>query len=181
VRQALTNGLALKKQTEQVIANIDQVTVSLDAASPQTYHTIRGVDALSVVLDGIKAVACNVPVTTRTTVQRGNFREIPQVVDVAKNAGVSKVSFLAVDTSNQVAFGPRFTDEHHPPLPALTPHELPEFAAILADMEQSHAADFASGLIAESPARLRQNRGGWNSASLFLPARYGQTCQQIAA
>ena len=160
----LTNGLLLKKQASQIIESLDQVTVSLDGATPETYRAIRGVDGLSVILDGIQLVTQGgVPVTTRTTVQRGNFRELSQVVDVAKSAGVSKVSFLAVDVSNMVAFGPRFdeggialTPIHAPPGPALTRSDLPEFAAVLDSLEEAHAADFASGFIAESPEKLRR-------------------------
>src|SRR5579859_7197206 len=160
----LTNGLALKKQAQEVIENLDLVTVSLDGATPETYHAIRGVDALPVILEGMKAVAAGgVPVTTRTTIQRGNFREMPKIVDVAKAAGAQQVSFLAVDVSNTVAFGPRFDDDEHPSLvipiassPALAHADLPEFAAVLDSLECTHAEDFATKRIAESPAKLRR-------------------------
>ncbi len=160
----LTNGLALKKQAEQVIASVDHLTVSLDGATPETYRNIRGVDALPVILDGMRIIADGgVPISTRTTVQHANFREIPQIVEVAKAAGARQVSFLAVDTSNLVAFGPRFDSEgrplaaiHVPPGPALTRSDLPEFAAILDQLERDHADDFRSRRIAESPEKLRR-------------------------
>lgn len=155
----LTNGLALKKQAAQVIEHIDSLTVSLDAATPETYHAIRGVDALPRILDGIRVVSAGgIPITTRTTVQRRNFREIPQIIDVAKAAGARKISFLAVDVSNTEAFGPRFSNGLAvlPESPALTPDDLPEFAAILDSLEQTHAQDFASGRLAESIAKLRR-------------------------
>jgi Fe-coproporphyrin III synthase len=159
----LTNGLALKKQADQVIANVDELTVSLDGATPETYHAIRGVNALPVILEGISAVsAAGIPVTTRTTLQRNNFREMAAIVDVAKSAGVHRVSFLAVDVSSVEAFGPRYTAEsglpiiHTPKSPTLTTDELPEFAAVLDQLEYSYADDFASGLIAESPTKLRK-------------------------
>ena len=53
----LTNGLALKKQAQQVIETVDQLTVSLDGATPETYRAIRGVDALPVILEGMRAIA----------------------------------------------------------------------------------------------------------------------------
>jgi MoaA/NifB/PqqE/SkfB family radical SAM enzyme len=156
----LTNGLALQKQARAVIAHIDSVTVSLDAADPETYRAIRGVDALPRVLAGIKAVAeAGIPVTTRTTVQRANFREIPRIVDVALGAGARSASFLALDVSNPAAFGPRFDPDHLPILAhgnALTPDELPAFAAVLTALDRTHAADFAAGRIAESPTKLRR-------------------------
>lgn len=161
----LTNGLMLKKQAQQVIDSVDALTVSLDGGTPATYHAIRGVDALPHILDGMAVIArAGVPITTRTTVQRQNFRELPAIIDAAKAAGVGKVSFLGVDVSNHEAFGPRFDQAdtlpllpvHQPPSPALTTDDLPEFAAILDRLEQEYAADFASGLLAESPAKLRR-------------------------
>jgi MoaA/NifB/PqqE/SkfB family radical SAM enzyme len=160
----LTNGLALKKQAAQVIEHIDSVTVSLDGGTPETYRTIRGVDAYDVVLDGIRAVSeGGIPVTTRTTVQRRNFREMSLIVDAAKDAGVRKISFLAVDVSNMEAFGPRFdaAAAHQslpllPESPALTPDDLPEFAAVLDRLAVTHADDFTTGRIAESVTKLRR-------------------------
>src|SRR5258706_13887795 len=52
----LTNGLALKKQAEQVIQTIDVLTVSLDGATPETYRAIRGVDALAPILEGMRMI-----------------------------------------------------------------------------------------------------------------------------
>jgi MoaA/NifB/PqqE/SkfB family radical SAM enzyme len=158
----LTNGLALKKQVREIIDNIDGLTVSLDGATSETYRAIRGVDALPVILEGMQAVAAGgVPITTRTTLQRGNYQEMPLIVDVAKAAGAKKISFLAVDVSNMVAFGPRFDDKGRPasaihaaPGPALTRADLPVFARILDQMEHTYAADFKSGLIAENPIKL---------------------------
>src|SRR5258707_7673906 len=158
----LTNGLALKKQAEQVIQTIDVLTVSLDGATPETYRAIRGVDALAPILEGMRMIAgAGIPITTRTTIQHMNFREMPLIIETAKAAGAQKVSFLAVDISNSVAFGPRFDSEgrptaaiHMPPGPALTRADLDEFARVLDCLEQTHAEDFASGLIAESPTKL---------------------------
>jgi MoaA/NifB/PqqE/SkfB family radical SAM enzyme len=165
----LTNGLLLKKQAQQVIAHVDAVTVSLDGGTADTYHAIRGVDALPLILDGMAEIArAGVPITTRTTVQRRNFRELSTVIQAAKSAGATKVSFLAVDVSNHEAFGPRFAPEatlpavsvqqipSQPESAALTRDDLPQFAAVLDQLERDHADDFASGLMAEPPAKLRR-------------------------
>lgn len=156
----LTNGLFLKKQAQQVIDSVDALTVSLDGGTAQTYQAIRGVDAFEVILEGINLIAAGgIPITTRTTVQRRNYRELPLIIDAAKAAGVSKISFLAVDTSNHEAFGPRFNDTIpliSVPDYALTADDLPEFAAMLDRLEREYAADFASGRMAESPQKLRR-------------------------
>jgi Fe-coproporphyrin III synthase len=160
----LTNGLLLRKQAAHVISSVDEVIVSLDAGTAATYEAIRGVDAFELVLEGVRAVrAGGVPVTTRTTVQAANFREIPQIIDAALAADVNLISFLTVDVSNPFAFGTRFPAdlplipvEHTPPISALTPDDLPELARVLASVERDYETAFTSGRMAESPAKLRR-------------------------
>jgi MoaA/NifB/PqqE/SkfB family radical SAM enzyme len=160
----LTNGLLLRKQADEVIASVDEVIVSLDGGTPATYEAIRGVDAFDLLLDGVRAVrAGGIPVTTRTTVQQRNFREIPQIIGAALAADVNSISFLTVDVSNPFAFGSRFPAdlpltpvEHTPPSAALSADDLPELARILDTVEHHYADAFASRRMAESPAKLRR-------------------------
>jgi MoaA/NifB/PqqE/SkfB family radical SAM enzyme len=183
--ELLTNGLMLNKQAQDVIESVDQLVVSLDGGIPETYKTIRGVDGFDVILSGMRKCAdAGVPITTRTTIQHGNFRELPQIIDAARNAGVRKVSFLAVDMSSTQAFGPRFAADispisstmlpHAPPSPALTADDLPDFSKVLNRLERDYAADFVSGLIAESPRKLRRLYDYFatlNGESPFSPPR----------
>lgn len=169
----LTNGLLLRKQAGEVIESVDEVIVSLDGGTAATYETIRGVDAFNLVLDGIQAVRTGgLPVTTRTTVQRANYREIPDIIRAAKAVDVNKISFLTVDVSSQIAFGPRFTSdpalpviayngpgappEHGPAAAALNPDDIVALSAILDEVEARFGNDFAAGRIVESPAKLRR-------------------------
>lgn len=176
----LTNGLLLRKQSEEVIASVDEVIVSLDGGNAETYQTIRGVDGFDLIMEGIQAVrAGGIPVSTRTTVQHANYREIPQIIDVCKAVDVNRVSFLTVDVSNPLAFGTRFQPspvfsqdssgiipliatnglgsmpEHGTMATALTPEDVTELERVLDDVEARYGADFESGLISESPAKLR--------------------------
>ena len=199
----LTNGLFLRKQAADVIANVDEVVVSLDGGTAATYEAIRGVDAFQLVLDGITAVRTGgVPVTTRTVLQHANYAEMPQIITAAKDAGATSVSFLTVDTGNPYAFGNReisinavarpyippdleisvnsvgtghvlsvsTNDTNHDLVgtrystsiidsPALTHDDIPRFEAVLDTLERDFAEDFASHLIAESPAKLRRMVG----------------------
>ncbi len=159
----LTNALLLKKQATQIIENIDAVTVSLDAATPELYQQIRGVDGLDLILEGMQIVsAAGIPVTTRTTLMQINYQQMPQIVDVALGAGAKSVSFLAVDTVNPYAFGPRFSEKETIPLSVknpfggLTADDLPQFHTLLNQMERDYATQFAEGRIEESPAKLRR-------------------------
>lgn len=163
----LTNGLLLKKQAEAVRATIDRVTVSLDAATPELYQRIRGVDALSLLLEGMQLISQHTPVSTRTTLMRANFTQMPDIVDIALANGAASVSFLAVDAVNPYAFGPRFAHDAQIPLAgaSVAPNQSDEFGGLGADdlahfktvlqnLFESHAAHFANGQIEESPAKL---------------------------
>ncbi len=171
----LTNGLLVRKQAEEVIASVDELIVSLDGGNAATYESIRGADAFDLLRDGSRAVrAGGVPVSLRTTIQRANFREIPQIIEVAKAVDVNRVSFLTVDVSNQYAFGSRFQNqvaevipfiasagpgappEHGPSASALTSDDVAELSRVLDDVEARFADDFASGLMSESPGKLRR-------------------------
>ncbi|MGC1520298.1 MAG: radical SAM protein [Steroidobacteraceae bacterium] len=150
----LTSGLALAKHARRAVELFDAITVSLDGADPQTYAAIRGLDAFHKVCGGILAAAGHgTPPGIRVTVQRGNFRQLPAFVALAKEVGARQVSFLAVDVANPHAFGR--ADDYVSDL-ALRPADLPEFEQVLNTVERDHLQDFRSGFIAESPQKLRR-------------------------
>ncbi len=152
----LTSGLSLAKHATAVAERFRSVTVSLDGTDRATYQAIRGLDAFDVVCDGIRAaVAAGVAVGLRVTLQQANYRELPRFVALARELGVRQVSFLAVDVSNAHAFARRSGAA----LPlALAPDDLPLLDRLIDELEARHACDFASRLIAESPAKLRRLR-----------------------
>lgn len=153
----LTAGLALEREAERVAAHVDQVTISLDGATPETYAAIRGVPAFERVLAGARMMAARgVPTSFRTTVQRGNYRELPALVRLARETGVDQISFLAVDVSTHAAFA---RAEDYSRTMALRNEDLPKLAAVLDRLERDFAPEFASGFIAESPAKLRNLLG----------------------
>jgi MoaA/NifB/PqqE/SkfB family radical SAM enzyme len=152
----LTSGLSLAKHAGAVASTFRSVTVSLDGTTPSTYQAIRGLDAFDVVCHGVRAaVQAGANLSLRVTVQRANYRELPQFVRLARELGVTQVSFLAVDVGNPHAFGRE--DAFGEGL-ALAVGDLAVFDALVASMEQEFAADFARGFIAESPAKLRRMR-----------------------
>jgi MoaA/NifB/PqqE/SkfB family radical SAM enzyme len=148
----LTSGLSLAKHARAAAQLFDQITVSLDGARRETYAAIRGVDAFEHVLAGVRAAsAAGAPVSLRVTLQRGNFRELPEFVDLTRSSGASQVSFLAADVANPHAFARR--DGELPDV-ALRPQELLELADILENTFRTCARDFQSGFIAEAPGKL---------------------------
>jgi MoaA/NifB/PqqE/SkfB family radical SAM enzyme len=150
----LTSGLALAKHAGRAAEIVDSITVSLDGTDSETYAAIRGLDAFDKVCEGIRAAADQgVAPVIRVTLQRGNFKQLPAFVDLAKRLGAQRISFLAVDVANPHAFGR--TDDFVSDL-ALRPEELPALDAILTAMQRTHVEDFRSGFIAESPQKLRR-------------------------
>jgi len=150
----LTSGLSLAKHARRVAQLFDAVTVSLDGTNPATYARIRGLDAFDKVCEGIRKTAdAGAAVGLRVTVQRANYRELPRLIDLGRELGARQVSFVAVDVANPHAFGRR--DDFASDL-ALAREDLPAFAEVLDELERTHAADFASGLIADSPRKLRR-------------------------
>jgi MoaA/NifB/PqqE/SkfB family radical SAM enzyme len=150
----LTSGLSLAKHASRAATLFEAITVSLDGTGPATYQAIRGLDAFDKVCEGIRAVAqTSTPVGVRVTLQRANYRQLPQFVELARGLGARHVSFLAVDVANPHAFARQ--DDFASDL-ALQPPDLPVLEGILDRMEREYDADFRSGLIADSPRKLRR-------------------------
>jgi len=153
----LTSGILLERFAERVVRHFSRVYVSLDAADEALYARIRGVAALGTIERGLAAVrrlAPEMPMTGRATLHRENFRELPRLIDHAKTIGLDGISFLAADVSSASAFGRQSAPDA--PALALDRAETMEFEAIVERTIASHAADFASGFVAESPDKLRR-------------------------
>jgi Fe-coproporphyrin III synthase len=152
----LTSGLSLAKHAVRAAPLFESITVSLDGTCRETYAAIRGVDAFDNVCDGVRAaVALGAAVGLRVTLQRANYRELPRFVTLARELGVSQLSFLAVDVANPHAFARQ--DDVSRGL-ALESADVAEFGRLLACLERERAAEFRTGFIAESPAKMRRLR-----------------------
>ena len=150
----LTSGLSLAKHARRAASLFDAITVSLDATDRPTYRTIRGVDAFRKVCEGLRSAASfGARLGVRVTVQRANYRQLPQFIALARELGAQQLSYVAVDVANSHAFGRHdgFVSDL-----ALQPADLPVLEQIIDDMVRDHAADFRTGLIAESPRKLRR-------------------------
>ena len=153
----LSAGLALAKHAGRVAELFESLTVSLDGSTRASYAAIRGVDAFDKVCEGIRAAAgLGMAVGLRVTVQRANFAELSGLVKLARELGAASISFLAADVSSGEAFGRLDEEEGSDAGIALRAEDLPALAEVLDVLERDHAADFASGFILESPAKLRR-------------------------
>jgi MoaA/NifB/PqqE/SkfB family radical SAM enzyme len=163
----LTSGLSLAKHARRATGLFDAITVSLDGTDRTTYAAIRGLDAFDKVCEGIRTAAtAGASLGLRVTVQRANYRQLERFVALARDLGARQVSFVAVDIANSHAFG---RAEGFASDLALQPDDLPVFARILSDMEQQCALDFRSGLIAESPRKLRRMHQYFSAVCGLVP------------
>jgi Fe-coproporphyrin III synthase len=147
-----TNGILTMTHSDAILSCIDELYVSLDGATPQTYKAVRGVDGLNLVERGMEKIAASLPVTFRTTVQRINYRELPAMIRLTRSWGAAHHSFLAVDVHNEAAFAR--TDGFDRSM-ALQEEDLGPFAAVLDDIEKEFEAEFARRYIVEPKSKLR--------------------------
>jgi MoaA/NifB/PqqE/SkfB family radical SAM enzyme len=152
----LTSGVLLERCAAEVAREFSRVIVSLDASSDALYQTVRGIGALKTVEKGVarlRRLAPNLPIRARATLHKLNFRELPRLIDHAKAIGLDGISFLPADTSS-FAFG-RERLPNRAAL-ALDAAEVAEFDEVIGRTIAAYSDEFASGFVAESPAKLRR-------------------------
>ena len=96
-----TNGLLLRGRLLETLirSSLDEVRISIDAATPETYRLVRGADMFSRVIANARAlaemkkrlVASTPRVSLWMTGLKSNIRELPDLVRLAANAGITEV------------------------------------------------------------------------------------------
>jgi MoaA/NifB/PqqE/SkfB family radical SAM enzyme len=154
--ELLTSGVLLHRHARDVAKAFSRVTISLDATSEHIYRSIRGIDALRRVEDGVgrlREVAPALPIGARATLTKGNFRELPALVGKARDMGLTSISFLAADVSTS-AFGRRA------PVNGggitLDRKDVVELRRLIEATIESEQQAFASGFVAQAPSSLRK-------------------------
>ena len=165
----LTTGLLLQRYAAQLVPRCDDVIVSLDG--PETVHDrIRNVPhayaRMAAGIAAIKAADARVSVTARCTIQRNNYRSLRDTVAAAHALLLDRISFLAADVSSEAFNRPLGWDVRRVGEVALDRRDLPLLAAEIDALERECAADFDSGFIAESPAKLRRRLSQYYAAIL---------------
>lgn len=153
----LTAGLFLERDADKIAARFDGVTISLDGHTNALYRKIRGVDALALVERGVQKLRAAAPHPTlraRSTLHRHNFRELPKLIDKARDMGLGQISFLAADVTSE-AFG-RARGKASTRGLLLDENEIAEFSDVVEQTIVSHARDFENHFVAESPDKLRR-------------------------
>lgn len=155
----LSTGLLLRRHAAELVRRCDDVVVSLDGP-PAVHDAVRGVPrAFERLADGVAAVKeadARVQVSARCTVQRANYRHLRATVAAAHAVRLDRVSFLAADVTSDAFNRPDGWTAERAARVALDADDLPLLSAELDALALEHAADFASGFVAESPEKLRR-------------------------
>jgi len=123
-----SNAITLTRrwQAALVDAELDEIRVSLDGSSPETYARVRGVDALPKVLANLEAFAAyrqqrgvqHPKVSLWFTGMHENVRELPGLVPIALRAGAAEIHLqrlvyngLGMAVEAQSLYGRLFADE----------------------------------------------------------------------
>jgi MoaA/NifB/PqqE/SkfB family radical SAM enzyme len=160
----LTNGLLLGKRLNDFQNYFHEIIVSVDGAKAETHDSIRGVKSFDIIIEGIKKTINSIPpskgargmsqVSIRTVLQKRNFKEVLQMVDLAKSLNVNRISFLAADVLSD-AFG---RDTRGPAAQnesiLLDAEEVQIFRNLIEEMKYRYSSNFNSGFISESHEKL---------------------------
>lgn len=155
----LSTGLLLPLHADNILRWCDDVIVSLDG-SREVHDTIRNIprayDQLAAGVTALKTLDPRFRVTARCVLQRRNYFDLPNILAAAHAIGLDQISFLAADVTTTafnraVPWGKERAAEI-----ALGRDEVSEFTRLVEHTIVSHAQDFTSGFIAESPEKLRR-------------------------
>ena len=175
----LSTGLLLKRHVAGIARYVDDVVVSLDGP-PAIHDAIRRVPgACAKLTEGVAAVRAAAPrtaVSARCTVQRANCADLRATVRSARSMGLDRISFLAADVSSEAFNRPGGWPEDRRRAVAPGPDELRRLRVELDRLYVEHAADFASGFVAESPDKLEKRLYAYFAALLGLGEFPGVTC-----
>lgn len=162
----LSTGLLLEKNAAKIIANLDEVIVSLDG-SAETHDRIRniphGFEKISRGVGAIKKIDPSFRITARSVVQRENYSDFANTIRAAKAMGLDAISFLAADVST-VAFnryegwsGERVSEV------ALSAEEARDFERLLRESFVVLKEDYDTGFIVESPEKIMRIANYYNA------------------
>ena len=155
----LSTGLLLRRFAGEVVRWCDEVIVSLDG-SPEVHDRIRAVPrAFDRLADGVRALResrSDQRITARCVVQRANFRDLPRIVDTARELGLDQISFLAADVSSEAFNRPGGWPEGRVAEVALSCDDAGELGQLIELLLVEHKAAFDSRFIAEGPERMRR-------------------------
>lgn len=155
----LSTGLLLKKYASEILANVDEVIVSLDG-SRDTHDKIRNIpNAFEKLKEGVQELKELNPefrVTARSVIQKENYLDFANIVDAAKDIGLDQISFLTADVTTDAFNRAELWEEKKVSEIKLSIEEVKKLKEIIESLIISHSVDFERKFIAESPDKIRR-------------------------
>lgn len=155
----LTNGLLLEKRIDDIHKYFHEIIVSIDGADADTHNTIRGLNSFDQILKGIRRtveILSFKNISIRTVLQKRNFRQFPEMIEMARSLGVSRISFLSADVfSDSFGRDTRGYVESNEKI-LLDQDEVNEFREIIKDTIGKFKKDFDNKFISESPEKMHR-------------------------
>lgn len=155
----LSTGITLAAFASRVVANLDEVIVSLDG-SPQVHNRVRGIPlAFEKLAEGVRALKQVDPafkVRGRCVLQKPNFRDLPNIIATAEDLGLDQISFLAADVSSTAFNRQDSWPQDKVSEIALSASEVKEFEEIVSGSFEKFRHLYRKGFIAESPRKMSE-------------------------
>ncbi|MBD9653130.1 radical SAM protein [Ensifer sp. ENS09] len=163
-KSVCTNGSPILMKNRDIGKYFDRVTVSIDGARKETFAAIRGYDHLYKIFDALEHTKSSYPNTIiylKMTIQRQNFREIVELMEVVSQLEfVDGVGFGALDFS-EAAFAfdrEKFNRDPYIKATLLTETEIDEFERYVIEFETRYRTEIENGFVYEGDLRRYLNR-----------------------
>lgn len=154
----LSTGLLLARHAAHIVKQCDEVIVSLDG-SRDVHDRIRGIpNAFQRLADGVAALReqnPRFPVSGRCVLQHLNFEDLPNIIAASREIGLDRISFLTADVTSDAFNRPEGWSSERASEVCLSDDEAERFASIVEDSLTRYAAEFSSGFVVETPAKMR--------------------------
>ena len=151
----LSTGLLLERYAEAVVANVDDVIVSLDGP-PEIHDRVRRIPGafkkLSSGAAAVRSLRHDFPIGARCTVQRLNHAQLGATVAAAHAIDLTGISFLAADLTSDAFNRAGASPADRQSRTSLTAEQL---HALEAGIELVIGTGECGGFVAESPQKLR--------------------------
>lgn len=148
-----TNGLLLGDHAETVATHFDKVIVSLDGASPDSYAKVRGVDGFQAVTDSAAALKAlgggKVNLVLKMTIQKDNFRDLPEWIPLALGLGADGVALAVPDMTSDAFLRPGADRLRRAEKVMLSEDEASEFASLVDRVAREFQDLLAGGFVIE--------------------------------
>lgn len=174
-----TNGLRLTAHAGPVAARFDKIILSLDGATPAVYKRIRGVNGFQAVMDSARALKFHRPSATvvlKMTIQKSNFRDLPEWFRLAAKMGADGAALAVPDLTSDAFFAPGSDRREPAGRLLLTASEADEFERIVDRILAGHETPVRDGFIIEGNLRafvdfFRRSAAAGTGSPEEIPAR----------